>query len=270
MTSLEGVRLVVACVVPVMVIPVRHWMSGGDAGRHRWLEVMLAPSKLAAIAGVAVGWGAPDWIREGLTPVAMSGFVFLSGWVGLACGSSLDLRVSRRLNRTTATSDLGQALLAVGVVSLLVWATRFMPPEWVSFGPLHVLTLAAVCLLGPVLPARQRQRGAAGGGSGFWEPTLKSPLALLLAAGAVTIGSMPTIQLQLPPPLSHALTMEMGGPVSQLLWATVGGAIAGLLMDLVSREDFAPGGLYVQMAAVTLVCSGLSAMMGLSPLWIGT
>ena len=41
-------------------------------------------------------------------------------------------------------------------------------------------------------------------------------------------------------------------------------------MDLVSREDFAPGGLYVQMAAVTLVCSGLAAAMGLSPLWIGT
>lgn len=275
MTTIEGARLAVACMVPALVIPLRHWIhqlqSGPAPSRAGgWLDAVFASTSLAAIVGVALGWGTPYWVRQDLAQVPMLCFVFLAGWVGLACGSSLDLRVSRRLNRATMTMNVLQAAAAVASVALLSWATRFLPGTWVLFDLFHVLTLAAVCLLVPVLPERQRQRGPGGGGAGFWEPTLQAPIAVLLAAAAIASISEPIVYLQLPAPLSQVLSMELGGGFSQLLWATVAGAVAGLLMDLVSREDFAPGGLYVQMAAVILVCAGLAAMMGLSPLWIGT
>ncbi len=273
MTWPEMIRLGVAVILPLSVVPLKRWVEGNE-GPMGLLSVFGSSTLLAAVAGMALGWGVPHWVRDGFEPVPTLGFVFLACWSGLVAGSSLDLRMSRKLTRTMISRDLVQGIAVLCVVAMLIWAiSLFVDGSVAGAGPggvssrFHVLTLAAICLMGPILPQRQPHRGA-GTGSGFWEPSLIAPIALLMAAVAVLSDSIPTVTLRLPGSFSTQL-FELGGPIEQLLWATAAGAIAGLLMDLVSREDFAPGGLYVQMAAVTLVCSGLAAMAGFSPLWIG-
>ena len=268
MSSMDVGRLGLAIVISAMTIPVRAWINKGNAGPLGLLDVVASPARLAAISGVAIGWGVPDWVRGELQPVPILCFVFFAGWSGLVAGSSLELRVSRKLTLHGIRHELLQAVAVTVAVTVLISAVRFIPGFVTAPGRFHILTIAAICLFTPILPSRQPHRGG-GAGAGFWDPSLLGPMALLLAAWAVAGGFTPTAVLQLPAPLSQQLSFELGGPVEQLLWSTVGGAITGLLMDLVTREDFAPAGLYVQMAAVTLVCSGLGAMMGLSPLWLG-
>ncbi|MBI93627.1 MAG: hypothetical protein CME05_10550 [Gemmatimonadaceae bacterium] len=268
MSLMDVGRLGLAIVIAAMIIPVRAWINKGNAGPLGLLDVAASPARLAAISGVAIGWGVPDWVRGELQPVPILCFVFFAGWSGLVAGSSLELRVSRRLTLHGIRHELLQAVFVTVAVTVLIWAVRFIPGFGTAPGRFHILTIAAICLLTSILPSRQLHRGG-GAGVGFWDPSLLGPMALLLAAWAVAGEFTPTVVLQLPAPLSQQVSFELGGPVEQLLWSTVGGAITGLLMDLVTREDFAPGGLYVQMAAVALVCSGLGAMMGLSPLWLG-
>ncbi|MBT4097399.1 MAG: hypothetical protein HOC05_19160 [Gemmatimonadetes bacterium] len=268
MTTPEVTKLAIALLVPLAFVPFRLWIERGNEGPFGLFKVFGSAPLLAAITGAVLGWGAPDWVRTGLQPVPMLMFVFLAGWMGLVAGSSLDLRVSRKLGRAIVTRELGQAVVVLVAVAVLVSGADLILGEVTGFGQFHILTLASICLLGAILPQRQAQRGA-GTASGFWDPSIIAPLALLMAAIAVVSDSNPAAILRLPAPSAEVLTLELGGALEQLLWATAAGAITGLLLDLVSREDFAPGGLYVQIAAVTLVSSGLAAMLGFSPLWIG-
>ena len=268
MTTPEVTKLAVALLLPLALVPFRVWIERGNEGPFGLFKVFGSASLLAAIAGAALGWGAPDWVRTGLQPVPMLMFVFLAGWMGLVAGSSLDLRVSRKLGRAIISRELGQAVAVVLAVAVLVSGADLVLGEGNGFGQFHILTLASICLLGSIPPQRQAHRGA-GTGAGFWDPSIIAPLALLMAAIAVVSDSNPVAILRLPAPSWELLTLELGGALEQLLWATLAGGITGLLLDQVSREDFAPGGLYVQIAAVILVCSGLAAMLGFSPLWIG-
>ena len=76
MSSMDVGRLGLAIVISAMTIPVRAWINKGNAGPLGLLDVVASPARLAAISGVAIGWGVPDWVRGELQPVAILCYAF--------------------------------------------------------------------------------------------------------------------------------------------------------------------------------------------------
>lgn len=227
-----------------------------------WLNAGLDQAAVAATTGVLLAWSAPTWVADPARDAVPLAFLFLAGWVGLQIGCGLDLRALRRAAMWPLLYEGGTAAATVVVVFAFAFVA-FQPvlgaPELV---PGTLLALAGFCVAGPAMPGGgpALSRGASRGG--FWHPSAAALLAALLAAVGSALFTWPLLVTAFPGQ-PGAILVEFAGAPGRLLGMVVVGCVAGLLADLATKDDFAPGGLLPQLAAVVLLAAGVAGALGL-------
>lgn len=232
------------------------------------LRAIASGPTVSALCGILLGFSVPDWVGAPMRQLVQPALVFLAGWVGLSAGCGLDLRVAGRTVPIAYMHELGAALGAAAIVLLLAYAA----PRAVATAPglavPALLVLAAVCVSGPALPLAHPGPTRWAGRGGTWSPSAAAVLATLLAAAG--LGLAPTAPFHLSVPgFATARLLLLDGAITRILWGAAGGCMAGLLADLATKDDFAPGGLYPPIVAVVLVAAGAAGAIGLEPLLVG-
>ncbi len=239
------------------------------------VRMLTDPQAVAILCGAMLGWAAPGWMGRPFGLVLLPGLAFFAGWMGMAAGCGLDLRAIKGTYTSGFLYEAGAALatlLAVFLASLVGGMISAVP----DLGAPALFVLAAVCIVGPAIPAAGGGpgRGAARPGvamrGGFWVPSTLAVAAVLLAAVGVGFGPSQPFQLSLPGlPDPQALPMQLEGLPERLLWGLAAGSLAGFMADMATRVDFSPGGLYPALAAVVLLAVGLSGAIGVEGLLVG-
>lgn len=264
------VQLGVTLVAGVMLALRIRWAA--EPG-HWAVRALLEGPVVAIAGGVLLGWSAPEWVAEPFTHLVQPGFLFFAGWLGLVAGCGLDMRVISRNAGFRLAYELAAATAATGVVFAVYALPRQALSELPTVTASVVFVLAALCVVGPALPpgrealSRSPSRGNAGGRNGFWRPSAWAALAVLLVA--IGTGLEGAVPFHLALPGSAALEWRIDSLVGRLLWGVGGGCLAGLLIDLATKDDFAPGGLYPQVTGAVLLAAGIAAAIGLEPLLVG-
>ncbi|MDA0337763.1 MAG: hypothetical protein O2782_21565, partial [bacterium] len=254
-----------ALVLTVLLLAGRQHLVARD--RSWWVAAALDTPSVAALAGALLAWGAPEWIIVSADSLVQPAFLFLGGWVGLQIGCGLDLRAVRRATVVPFMYEAATALAAIAAVFAVGYgASRLIPgvPEPL---PAALLVLAGLCTAGPALPGGGQALSRGAGRGGFWNPSMAAVLAALLAAVGSALKPWPILQATIPF-LDRPVPAEIDGVGGGLLWVLAVGCIAGLVADLVTRDDFAPGGLYPQLTAVLLIATGVAGGLGLEILLV--
>jgi hypothetical protein len=223
-----------------------------------WIGAILDGSAVAALCGGVISWSVPTWISIQTQDLVQPAVLFLAGWVGLEIGCGLDLRVVRRASFLPFLTETASALTVTVVVFAVAYAVSSLLPGGPQTIPAMLLILSGICVAGPALPASMVALSRGAGRGGFWNPSVAAALAVLLAATGMALVS------------GTESGIYLDSPYGRLLWAIAVGCVAGLVADLGSREDFAPGGLYPQIAAVVLVAAGIAGAVGIDTLLVGT
>lgn len=231
--------------------------------RHDALGALVDGPPLPALAAALFGWAAPAWIGDPLASLLTPVLLFLVTWGGVEVGCGLDLRVVRRAPTGPLLYDVASGLAAVVALYLVAHALHALAPATPAPAPALLLGLAAVCVAAPAMPAVAGRRSR----RGFWVPSLAPATAVLLAAVGTTFVEAPLVETVLPG--GAVATVLLDGTASRLLWSLAVGWLAGLLADLATKDDFAPGGLYAQLAAVVLLAAGVTGALGLDALLVG-
>ena len=227
---------------------------------------------LCGLVGLVFGWAGIRTV-DGLADTASVALVFFAGWVGFVEGCGLDLRVLRRYGGASLLPGLAEAVIACALVAAAVYAAAELPATaGLLANPASVLTLAAVCIAGPSLARDRPRRSRSAHRQGFWRPSLSALAAIMLAtlaAGlsghAIPVALNSTITSGLPW-VPQFVSIEGAGLI---FWGAVLGGLTGLVCDLATREDLAPGGILFVLAILLLLASGLAFALGLQPLWVG-
>ena len=240
-----------------------------DPDRHWWVAPLLDARMAALAIGALVGAILPGHLGDPLDQATGMAIVFLSGWLGLTAGCGLDLRVLRRHAAAPLLYEAAQAPALLVVLAVVVFAaTRAFEAASGLFGATGVFLLAGLCAAGDPLPTGRTSRKTSGPKHGFWRPRSSAMAAIALVA----------VGLAFAPAVSCAIRLPWSGSLQPVLFESVGlrlwwglflGGVAGLLCDLVTKDGFALGGLHYLLAGVVLLCSGLAAALGLSPLLVG-
>ena len=249
----------------------------------RELAVFLDVRTVAAISGLVLGYTAPNNILASFEPIASIVLVSTLGWCGLAVGCGLDLRVLGRHSPVMSMAESGQGIAAVALVFLAAFSVAEFPAIEAGdlLSPPALLVLAAVCVVDvPLRRSTSVSRHRTGPRHGFWQPSLAAFWAILLVA----IGNS---LLDFPPP-DHApaaavpvlgafadfrafadFVISEGAGGNRILWGLLAGALVGLLGDLISREEFLPGGFLFVLAGLIILGAGIAATFHIEPLWMG-
>ena len=259
----------------VALFALRVRLAASAAPRPWGVRAVTEPQAAAILCGAMLGWAAPGWIGQPFGLVVLPGLAFFAGWTGVAAGCGLDLRGIRSGHVIPFLYEAGAALAAV----LALFSVSFlgeMIPAVPDLGTPALFVLAAVCVVGPAMaPAGEgsvRGAGRAGGGvrSAFREPSILAALAVLLAAVGAGLGPSRPFHLSLPGLLDPLpLPMQLESLLQRLSWGIAAGCLAGFLADLATRVDFAPGRLYLPLAAVVLLAVGISGSIGVEALLAG-
>lgn len=252
----------------------RVLLVSSQAGhKHSWVLIsLLEVRNTCGLAGILIGLSLPAPFRGDLEEVVLLATALLAGWVGLASGCAMDLRVLRRHPPTALFVEVVQACGSLAVILLIAYAVSQIPIggpylwHWATLLMACGLTVAgAPPLIGSLV------RGGKGGKRGFWTPSLAAPLAILLVS--MGSGRLPAEPFALGPWLVSLLslpqTFTVAGLGDHLLLSVGLGVLVGVLCDLVTKEDYAPTGLLYLLGGAMLVGSGLACVAGLEPLLVG-
>lgn len=256
-----------AVVAAVLLLAVRHRLPSRD--RPWWVLASLDGPAVAAVCGGLLAWAAPTWVAEPARQILPSAFLFFAGWVGLEIGCGLDLRVMRRATVVPFLNETATALASAAAVFALAYGGSHLVSGVPSPMPAALLVLAGVCVAGPALPGvgTSLKRGA--GRGGFWDPSAAAALAVLLAATGSALALWPALETVVPG-WDVRVLLETDSVIVRLLWTLGAGCLAGFVVDLATKDDFAPGGLYPQLAAVVLIAAGIAGGIGIETLLVGT
>lgn len=223
-----------------------------------WIRAVFDGSTVAALCGGMLSWSAPSWISAQTQGLVQPAVLFLAGWVGLEIGCGLDLRVVRRATFLPFLTEAASALTVTLIVFAVAYTVSNLVPGGAGTLPTVLLFLSGICVAGPALPGSAIALSRGAGRGGFWNPSAAAALAVLLAAtGSAMV-----------PGLESGIYLE--SPYGRLLWALAAGCVAGLVADLGTRDDFAHGGLYPQLAAVVLVAVGIAGAVGIDALLVAS
>lgn len=255
-----------AVVVTVLLLVVRYRLPTRDC--PWWVWAVLDTPTLAAACGALLAWAAPTWVAVPAHEILHPAFLFFAGWVGLEIGCGLDLRVVRRAAVVPFLNETAMALAAAATVFAAAYAGSRLIPGMPPPMPEALMVLAGVCVAGPALlgtgPALSR---GAGRGS-FWNPSAAASIAVLLAATGSALAPWPVLET-IVPGWDVRVLLEIDSVFARLLWAMGAGCLAGFVADLATKDDFAPGGVYPQLAAVVLIAAGIAGAVGLETLLVG-
>ena len=260
-----GRILPVAAVIATVLLGVgRRLLSARD--RPWWVWAVLDSPMVAAVSGMLLAFAAPAWVAAPAREILHPALLFLTGWVALEIGCGLDLRVMRRSAGLPFLNETVTTLLTTMAVFVAAYAgSRLLPPTPL---PAALLVLAGICVAGPALPGGGISLTRGSGRGGFWNPSAAAALAVLLAAVGGAFYPWPVVETVIPF-WDVPFLVEIESVPGRLLWAIGAGCVAGFVADLSTREDFAPGGLYPQLAAVVLTATGIAAAVGLEVLLVG-
>ena len=256
-----------AVVVTVLLLAVRYRLSTRD--RPWWVWAVLDTPALAAACGGLLAWAAPTWVAVPAHEILHPTFLFFAGWVGLEIGCGLDLRVVRRAAVVPFLNETAMALAAAAAVFAAAYTGSRLIPGMPAPMPAALLVLAGVCVAGPALPRTGAALSRGAGRGGFWNPSAAASLAVLLAATGSALAPWPALET-IVPGWDVRVLLEIDSVFARLLWAMGAGCLAGFVADLATKDDFAPGGLYPQLAAVVLIAAGIAGAVGLETLLVGT
>ena len=209
----------------------------------------------------------PSW-QDQFADIALLSLAFFGGWFGLAAGQGLDLRVMRR---NLAAPLLLEGIQA-GLVAILVLLAYFVSAQFLETGTSTLkapalLMVCGICVLGIPRPSASRQVLKTVVQQGGWRPSLGALLGILLVAlGSHQLGD---VSFQIHNPLTDSSkSILVAGPVDKMLWSIALGGVIGLIGDLLIR-GVETGALFYLLSGVVMLGSGVSASLGLEPLWVG-
>jgi hypothetical protein len=265
MNDLTRLLPVVAVVIAILLLAARRNLPARE--RPWWLWAVLDRAAVAALSGGLLAWAAPDWVAVPLRELLHPTLLFLAGWVGLEIGCGLDLRVLRRAAFIPFLNQAIAALVAIAAVFAAAYAATRLVPGVSSPMPAALLVLAGVCIAGPALPGGGASLTRGASRSGFWNPSASAALAALLAAAGSALAPWPVLETLIPV-WDVELVLEVESLLGRLLWAVGVGCVAGLIADLVTKDDFSPIGLLPPLAAVVLIATGIAGAVGLETLLV--
>ena len=255
-----------AVVVTVLLLVVRYRLPTRDC--PWWVWAVLDTPTLAAACGALLAWAAPTWVAVPAHEILHPAFLFFAGWVGLEIGCGLDLRVVRRAAVVPFLNETAMALAAAATVFAAAYAGSRLIPGMPPPMPEALMVLAGVCVAGPALPGTGPALSRGAGRGSFWNPSAAASLAVLLAATGSALAPWPVLET-IVPGWDVRVLLETDSVFARLLWAMGAGCLAGFVADLATKDDFAPGGVYPQLAAVVLIAAGIAGAVGLETLLVG-
>jgi hypothetical protein len=261
----ERLVSILLLVLTGLLLAGRQLLSG--RGRPWWVMAALDAPGVTALSGGLLAWAAPEWITASTKLLLQPAFLFLGGWVGLQIGCGLDLRAVRRAVVVPFLFEGATALATIATLFAMAYAAYRLIPGVPGPMPAALLVLAGACTAGPGLPQGGPALTRGAGRGGFWNPTLAAALAVLMAAVGSALAPGPTLQAGIFG-WDGTIPVEIDSVLGRLLWVLIVGAVAGLVIDLATKDDFAPGGLYLQVAAVVLITAGVAGAIGLETLLV--
>ena len=236
--------------------------------RPWWLMAVVGVPSVAALSGVLLAWAAPQWMAEPVRLLLQPAFLFLGAWGGIQIGCGLDLRAVRRAAVVPFLYEGATAVATTASVFVLAYGASRLIPGAPGPLPATLLVLAGVCCAGPALPGGGQTLSRGAGRGGFWNPSAAAAFAVSLAAFGYAMAPWPVLQVAIPG-WEGTIPVEIDSILGRLLWVVVVGCVAGLVADLATKDEFVPGRLYPQLAAVILIAAGVSGAIGLETLLVG-
>lgn len=266
MSAAAGWLPAVALLAAFLLLAGRRYLTKRAASPW-WVSVALAPAAVTAATGALLAWAVPEWVASPALSMVHPVVQFLAGWVGLQIGCGLDLRALRRVAVGPLLYEGIAAVATLMAVFTFAFTVSRLVPGAPAPLPTVLLALAGFCVAGPAMPAGGAALSRAAGRGGFWQPSAAGLLAALLAAAGSAMAIWPTVATSLPGQPGEVL-IEFAGAAGRLLGMVAVGCVAGLVADLASKDDFAPGGLFPQLAAVVLIAAGVAGTLGLETMLV--
>ena len=232
------------------------------------IEGMLESGVHYAAAGVLVGYTFLPSMRPQFAESLLLAAAFFGGWFGLAAGCSLDLRILRRRLSPLWLFEPGQAVLVGASVFLAAHALGrfFGVANSALLGP-ALLALCGICVAGKLHFGGRQGPRQAHLKQGIRRPALATFLGIVLVG--LGTNQLRDVPFQIRQPFAAATrTIAVDGLVAEVFWSLVLGAVIALVADLLIRGVDA-GFLCYLLVAALMLGSGIAAVLGLEPLWIG-
>ena len=235
---------------------------------EKLIQVILESGVHYGAAGVLIGYSFLPPMRLQFAESLLLATAFFGGWFGFVTGSSLDLRILRRRWPALGFLEPVQAVLLGASIFLAGYAfSRISGAESLDLQGSVILILCGICAAGKL---------HIGGGGGLRQTGIKHgiwPPALATFLGIVVVGLGTTLLRDVPfeirqPFAAATRTIAVDGLAAEIFWSLVLGAVIGLVADLLIRGVDAGFLCYLLMGALMLG-SGIAAVLGLEPLWIG-
>jgi hypothetical protein len=249
----------------VLLVLGRHHLMAGE--RSWWVLAVLDGPSVAGLSGGLLAWAAPQWVAVPVSQLLQPAFLFLGGWVGFQVGCGLDLRAVQRAAVVPFLFEGATALATTAIVLVMAYTASRLVPGVPTLVPEALLVLAGVFCAGPALPGSGQTLSRWAGRGGFWNPSAAAALAVLLAATGSALAPWPVLHVAIPG-WEGTTPVEIDSLAGRLLWVIVVGCVAGLVADLATKDEFVPGRLYLQLAAVILVAAGVAGAIGLETLLV--